>query len=286
MRAGDALWNLSCEYAKLGNQSEFSNSLRKRLLPRSRFVAFVSAMYPIVVGFNRALIRSLSKLDNVRNYSLVKGLAVQLQEEQEHNEMWRDMLTAYSVDHLALYDLIEAYFAVYSQGDLNGMTQQVVEAIQQDPNNLAPGIFPNPPFPEPVLALCHHMFIVAIDSRHCFWSHFASQSGLELMICDINTESFYPGIVGNPQVDCGEKTIAWWREHNRKTQDGARTTEEKHLEIAKYTLNRSVEASTRVSKLLAVSDVSLRLFAAAIIAHDLDKRADLPYLTAVKLAPV
>ena len=98
MLLGDALWEIAGRYAQLTNRTEFAQTLRSLSLTLSRYLGYISAMYPIVVGFNRALIRSISKVDHVRQCEFVKALAEQLQEEQWHNQLWRDHLLSVAMN--------------------------------------------------------------------------------------------------------------------------------------------------------------------------------------------
>ena len=75
LRAGDAVAQLAQRYAAEMNASEFATALRLRRLSRRSYVAFIATMYPVVVGFNRALIRSIAKVDHVRNSTFVRSLA-------------------------------------------------------------------------------------------------------------------------------------------------------------------------------------------------------------------
>ena len=65
-RIGDVVGELARQYAAIMNGSAFGTALRTRQLPRRRYLSLVATMYPIVVGFNRALIRSIAKVDHVR----------------------------------------------------------------------------------------------------------------------------------------------------------------------------------------------------------------------------
>ncbi len=135
---GDAVWDCAKKYAKAVNTYEFASSLRNRTLSKRRFMGYISAIYPIVVGFNRALIRSLSKVDHVRQSKFVQSLAEQLGEEQWHNQLWRGMLRAHRVDHDALYSDLERYMARFSERDLDQMTAGVIAALTHDINNVSP----------------------------------------------------------------------------------------------------------------------------------------------------
>src|SRR5207302_8829474 len=96
---GDRVAGLAKRYAAEMNASALATALRQRQLPRRSYLAFIATMYPLVVGFNRALIRSIAKVDHVRHSTFVRALAQQLEEEQAHNQLWRAMLEVVDVDH-------------------------------------------------------------------------------------------------------------------------------------------------------------------------------------------
>src|SRR5438045_9060917 len=60
-RVGDTLGGLAQRYAAEMNASVFATALRNRRLATRSYVAFIATMYPVVVGFNRSLIRSVAK---------------------------------------------------------------------------------------------------------------------------------------------------------------------------------------------------------------------------------
>jgi hypothetical protein len=269
---GDAAWSLATDASAEINQSEVLTSLREHRLPLVRYVGFIAALYPVVVGFNRALIRSLLKVDHVRDAWLVKGLAEQLKEEQIHNDIWRVMLHEYRINHEALWDDLIAYFRQCDSQQLDDLTQRVINAITQDTPNFSPGCFPDATFPEPVLALFHHMYTVAESPSLSFWAHFASQSAIESTIYGCATESVYPGVVGNPNLDRGARSTAWWTEHAQQGGSEARpSTEEKHLHVAKSILNRQGDTPQQAEVILPITKQTLELFSAAIRWHDIDK---------------
>jgi hypothetical protein len=268
---GDEIWTRAGEASHQINHSEFMTSLRKQDVSASRYAGFIASVYPIVVGFNRALIRSIPKIDNVRDAWLVKGMADQLKEEQIHNDMWRAMLEVFTIDHMAMWDHLREYLQPLGKQGLDETTRNVIAAISEDPDNLSPGCFPDARFPEPVLALFHHMYSIA-DSDLSFWAHFSSQSAIEATIYGFVSESVYPGVIGNPELDKGARSTVWWKEHAK--QGGSKdhpSTEEKHLHIARTNLNRSRDATAQIDEILRATEDSLLLFSAAVRWHHADR---------------
>lgn len=270
MRTGDAVKRLAQQYATRLNNSELLSTLRHRHLPRERYLPFIAAMYPCVVGFNRGLLKGIAKVDHVRQSSFVKALAEQIMEEQEHNGMWRKKLERYGIDHEALYERFERYVAQFSARDMDRMTRDVLAALTDDLGNYSPRVFPNPPFPEPVLALCHHLWMTATYDSFSHWEHFATQAGMEMVIFDIVSTSIWPGVNGNPDLDEGPVTMRWWNEHARQGSGGAgaRTDEEKHLELSQIALSRAQLTPSQKEQVVARAEDAMRLFAASIMCHD------------------
>src|SRR5438105_7834073 len=118
-RVGDEVAELAKRYAAEMNSSAFAIALRRHHLSRRSYLAFIATMYPLVVGFNRALIRSIAKVDHVRHSTFVRALAQQLEEEQAHNQLWRAMLEVFDVNHEMLYDDFESYVERFSAADLD-----------------------------------------------------------------------------------------------------------------------------------------------------------------------
>lgn len=264
-RVGDFVAEVAHRYAAQMNSCEFATLLRSRRLDRRRYVAFIASLYPCVVGFNRGLIRSIAKVDHVLHGTFIKNLAEQLQEEQTHNEMWRTKLDVFGVDHQALYWDLTDYLSRFSAGKLERMTRGVLAALTKDPNNYAPGVFPDPPFPEPVLALYHQFFMTGTYEDIDYWEHFASQSAIEMAIYSVVSATVLPGVQGHPELDGGPATLRWWTEHAKaEGNTGLRTDEEKHLDMSRLALNRSDSANSRKDAVVARAEDALRLFAAAM----------------------
>ena len=264
-RVGDLVVDVARRYAAQMNGCEFATLLRSRRLDRRRYIAFIASLYPCVIGFNRALIRSIAKVDHVLHSAFIKSLAEQLHEEQTHNQMWRTKLEVYGVDHEALYWDLTDYMSRFSTAELERMTRDVLAAVTKDPTNWTPGAFPDAPFPEPVLALYHQLFMSATYEDIDYWEHFASQSAIEMTIYSVVTSTVIPGVQGHPELDSGPATLRWWTEHAKaENSNGARTDEEKHLDMSRIALKRSETANSLKEAVVARAEDALRLFAAAM----------------------
>jgi hypothetical protein len=268
-RVGDAVAAMGKRYAAEMNASAFATALRNHHLPRRSYLAFIATMYPVVVGFNRALIRSIAKVDHVRSSSFVKALAQQLEEEQAHNQLWRAMLEVFDIDHEMLYDDIEEYLAGFEQAELDRVTQGVLSCVRRDLGAGVGGQFEDAIFPDAVLALYHHLSHSATDDSVSYWEHFASQAGIEMVIWDVVSTSILPGVIGHPELDRGVASTHWWMEHGKAPGPTAhhRTDEEKHLALSKMALNRSETANVVSSAVESRAEDTMRLFAAALIAQ-------------------
>jgi hypothetical protein len=285
LRVGDLVVEVARRYAAQMNGCEFATLLRSRRLDRQRYLAFIASLYPCVIGFNRALIRSIAKVDHVLHSGFIKSLAEQLHEEQTHNQMWRTKLDVFGVDHQALYWNLTDYLGRFSAAELERMTRDVLAGITKDPTNYAPGVFPDSPFPEPVLALQHFLFMSATYEDIDYWEHFASQSAIEMTIYSVVSTTVLPGVQGHPELDGGAATLRWWTEHAKADANaGVRTDEEKHLDMSRIALNRSETANSLKEAVVARAEDALRLFAAAMacqiveserfpIAHYMEARA-------------
>lgn len=267
---GDEVYSLGRQYAEDANNTEFATALRDQTLPRDRFLRYVAAMYPIVIGFNRALIRSMSKVDLVLECVFVKALAEQLQQEQTHNQLWRQMLDVYGLDHGAMYRDLQQYMKRFSPAHLDQMTQDLSDALADDIENVSPGVFPQPAFPEPVLALYHQLWMTASYEDFDYWEHYASQFAIEVIICDVVSTSIFPGVVGNEALEDGPSSFEWWKEHAKQggAELGDRSAEEKHIELAKIMMNRSQFAASISDRVLVSAERAMRLFVATMVFHN------------------
>jgi hypothetical protein len=145
----------------------------------------------------------------------------------------------------------------------------VLAALTRDPSNVSPGFFADSQFPEPVVAICHHLWTSASVEDVHYWEHFASQSGIEMVIFDVVSSTVLPGVIGNPEVDLGPGSTQWWREHGRLASDtsGAKSDEEKHLELARIALNRSDSAREHRESIASRAEDTMRLFAATLVSQ-------------------
>lgn len=268
-RVGDAVVELGKRYAAEMNASAFATALRQRHLSRRSYLAFIATMYPLVVGFNRALIRSIAKVDHVRNSTFVRALAQQLEEEQAHNQLWRAMLEVFDVDHEMLHNDVEEYLEAFSRDELNRLTRDTLVAVRRDLSAGNCRCFPDAMFPDAVLALYHHLWSSAVDDAVSYWEHFASQAGIEIVIYDVVTTSILPGVLGHPELDRGVASTHWWMEHGQPPEPKAHhhTDEEKHLALSKMALNRSETANALSEAVERRAEDTMRLFAASLIAQ-------------------
>lgn len=284
LAVGDRIWELAQQYSRRINECELATSCRNLTLPKERYFGYVTAMYPIVVGFNRALIRSMAKVDHVRQSQLVKHLCEQLREEQMHNALWRSKMDKYGLDHEQLYTDLETYLGRFSDDELNAMTDQMIAVAREDVANVAPGIFPDAVVPEPVLGLYHLLYQTATDPEVDFWEHFACQSAVEYIIFEVVSTSVYPGVSGREDLNLGAPTTRWWEEHARQGSEimGKRSDEEKHLELSKLALNRTERVNELADRIVARAEDAMCLFAGSAICHDADKAVFSagPYLAA------
>lgn len=269
-RAGDVVSELARTYATRMNECAFAYALRERRITRDQWIAFISALYPAVVGFNRALILSIAKVDHVRNSSFLGALAEQLKEEQAHNQLWREKLARFGVDHERMYTDLEAYHARFTATELDEMTAKTLANVTDDLSRGAEGVFPDAVFPDAVLALCHLLGTSATHEEVGYWEHFASQAGIEMVIWGVCSATVLPGVVDNPELDLGPETTQWLREHGQipGTRSEVRTDEEKHLDLSRIALNRSQEANADVALVGARAESAMRLFAASFICQD------------------
>lgn len=269
-RAGDVVSELARGYAARMNDCGFAHALRERRISREQWISFISALYPAVVGFNRALILSIAKVDHVRNSVFLGALAEQLKEEQAHNQLWREKLKRFGIDHEKLYSDLESYRARFTAAELDAMTAKTLAAVTDDLSRGDEGNFPDAIVPDAVLALCHLLGTSATNENVGYWEHFASQAGIEMVIWGVVSATVLPGVLGNPELDIGPVTTQWLREHGQiaGAKSEVRTDEEKHLDLSRIALNRSEEANADVTVVGARAENAMRLFAASFICQE------------------
>jgi hypothetical protein len=311
-RAGDKIDTLSRYYVHQWNAGALATALRERRLSIMDFRHYITEMYPMVVGFNGGLIQSISKseelrksaraallvkemqkVDHVRNSKLVGELAVelrniareerlpmlralagQLREEQEHNDYYRKMLEVHGIDHEAYYTAFETYLNGISIGERDHLTHQVLTALMEARN---PDAFPSTPFPQPILAICHYLMRVAADPEVKFLIYLSLQSGIEFALVKAISESVFPGVAGTrdqlqlnpelvPDADLTEAgtvplSIKWFDEHADYGQGGK--AELRHVKHGREQLNRNLVVESEIKNALRRVDDVLRLWAAA-----------------------
>ena len=269
-RLGNEVAERARTYAARMNASPFAVALRGHRLSQVDYVAFLAIMYPAVVGFNRALVRSIAKVDHVRQSPFMRALAKQLEEEQAHNQLWRAKLESFGVDHEALYDDLEAYLSRFTRPELDRLTGLVVSTVTKDLAAGDAGHFPCAPFPDAVLALCHYLWESASYDEIGYWEHFASQASIEMIIFDVVSTSILPGVCGNSELDLGPISTQWWREHGEIPGDANGPSDEKrHLELSRIALDRSEAAAAMSDRVLNRAENAMRLFAAALLCQPL-----------------
>jgi hypothetical protein len=233
-RAGDAIDALARYYIDHWNAKVLPTALRERRLAISEYRHFITAMYPLVVGFNGGLIQSIKKIkdlqhsvraselvkemlqiDHVRNSNQVRKLAAelrivarderlatlralagQLKEEQEHNDLYRKMLEVHGIDHEAYYTAFEIYLYGIPVGGRDHLTHEVLSALR---DARTPDAFPNASFSQPILAICHYLMRAAADPEVTFFGYLALQSGIEFALVKAISESVFPGVAGTPE---------------------------------------------------------------------------------------
>jgi hypothetical protein len=309
--AGDKIDALARQYVDQWNATEVVTALRERRLPVEEYQKLITKVYPLVVGFNGGLILSIGKIDelqrsvrarelvvevlkvdHVRNSRRIQALAVelrnvareerlpvlralagQLQEEQEHNDFYRQMLEAHGIDHEAYYTAFEMYLhALLPAEERDRMTQDVLTALKE---GYTPDGFPNTDLPQEILSLCHYLVRVAGDPAVPFITYYALQSAIEFALVKAISESVFPGVAGtrdHPQlrselVPDAEVTvegavppsIKWWDEHADYGQGGR--AELQHVKYGREQLNRNLTKEDDVAEVLWRVDEVLRLFA-------------------------
>jgi hypothetical protein len=238
-QAGDRIDALARHYSDRANAGAFITALREWGVTLDEYKSFITKLYPLVVGFNAGLIRSIAKIDelqaSVRVRELVeeilavdhirhshqvqalairlrtiarkarlptsRALAAQLKEEQEHNDYYRQMLEMYGIDHEAVYTAFETYLNQIPVEERDRMTREVLTALQEGHGASA---FPHTSFCQYTLALHHYLLRLVNDPSVTFISYNALQSGIEFALVKVVSESVFPGVAGtrnHPQLN-------------------------------------------------------------------------------------
>ena len=238
-QAGEKIDALARHYSNQANAGAFMTALRERKVTLDEYKSFIITLYPLVVGFNAGLIRSIAKIDelqtSVKARELVeeilsvdhirhshrvqalagrlrtiarearlptlRALAAQLKEEQGHNDYYRQMLEIYSIDHEAVYGAFEAYLSEIPVEERDRMAREVLTALREGHPARA---FPHTSFSQFTLALHHYLLRVVNDPSVTFISYHALQSGIEFALVMVVSESVFPAVAGtrnHPQLN-------------------------------------------------------------------------------------
>lgn len=267
---GDEIYNSALFYASRKNESGLFTTLRASRLPRLHYMRYIASMYPIVFGFNAALIRSIIKINHVHHWKLVRNVAQQIREEQSHNQLWRNMLDSFGIDHAAIHDDIQSYFRQFAANALESMTLSTIRSLRSDITNTFPGCFPRAIYPEPVLALYYHLWHAASCDAISYWEYFGSQFGMEAIILDVVSTSVLPGVSRSRELAPRPESVQWWKEHARSVSDDAekRSVEEKHVHLARLALNRIRDVNVVRDEVVRRADDTMLLFVATAVWHD------------------
>src|SRR5258706_2261034 len=230
-QAGEKIDALACHYSQQANAGAFMTALRERKVTLDEYKSFITTLYPLVVGFNAGLIRSIAKIGELqtsvqarelveeilsvdhRRHShrvqalagklrtvarearlpALRALAGQLKEEQEHNDYYRQMLEVYGIDHEAVYSSFETYLNELAVEERDRMTREVLTALQEGHPARA---FPHTSFSQFTLALHHYLLRVVNNPSVTFISYHALQSGIEFSLVKVVSESVFPGVAG------------------------------------------------------------------------------------------
>ncbi|HEY6411351.1 MAG TPA: hypothetical protein VIY29_28150 [Ktedonobacteraceae bacterium] len=238
-QAGDTIDALARHYSDQANAGAFMTALREWGVTLDEYKSFITKLYPLVVGFNAGLIRSIAKIDelqaSVQARELVeeilavdhirhshrvqalaarlrtiarearrptlRALAAQLKEEQEHNDYYRQMLEVYGIDHEAVYSAFETYLNEIPIEERDRMTREVLISLQEGHGGNA---FPHTSFCQYTLALHHYLLRAVNDPSVTFISYNALQCGIEFSLVKVVSESVFPGVAGtrnHPQLN-------------------------------------------------------------------------------------
>jgi hypothetical protein len=261
---GDRVDTIARRYADEAYAGPFMTDLRNGTATLQQYVRFIRQLYPLIVDFNRGLIRSITKIDELERSQpalelvdeilsidhvrssprvqqlaqelrmvareaklpTVRAIAGQLKEEQEHNDYYRAMLELYGVDHQTYITAFEDYLHSLDPEVRESMTTEVLSTVRKGPE---PHAFPDTPFSQGILAVCHYLRRISEDPTVPFVRYNAVQSGVEFLAVKSVSESIFPGVAGPrdarrwhpdfvPDAEVSDQgrvppSIRWWDEH-------------------------------------------------------------------------
>jgi hypothetical protein len=172
-KIGDMLEQMALTYAAKKNTLPLFQKLRQGDLAKDWYLRYICSMYPIVVGFNRALMNSMTKLDPIGDSEHIRGLCKQLAEEQIHNELWRKMLRSYGICDHQLYKIFIDEHNRLGKSVLTHLTEDILTNVKNkhySGNSLGSNSLY---FPEAVHALYCEMQSNSIVESVDYWVQFA-----------------------------------------------------------------------------------------------------------------
>ncbi len=192
-------------------------------------------------------------------------IAAQVDEEQGHNNFFRDMLIANGLDHEQVTDSFENYMNEQSEKDLDRRTHDDLEMIWRGQHPKTPD---DCPLPETVITMSHLLRKISSDPSVPFIVYNAVQSAIELTLFKVISETIYPAAVGPERTDPMEpvsinpvlvpdydpaihgnldtaaqipRSIRWWDEHASYGKGGS--VEARHIDESVKRLNLELENS-------------------------------------------
>jgi hypothetical protein len=270
MKVGNIIRTASANCAEAMRGTRFIRDLADSTITRERYLGYVSAMYPVVTTFCGTLNRMIGLFDPVlTDPKVLNSLYRQGMEEIAHNGLWRSMLDLSGIDHHKLNATYRSYrascgteWSAYAKTYFNQLRTgaDVTES------------YPEPVFPEPVLALTYWQEHTSSEGQNP-WIHFACQSAIEATILEVVTSDVYPAVKSNELLNKGhEAAIRWWKEHSLEGESGSTkpSVEARHLELATRFLDSNVrEDDVETLRSITTSmDTTLRLFAATMEWHN------------------
>jgi pyrroloquinoline quinone (PQQ) biosynthesis protein C len=184
---------LSAECSGRIHSTRLFRELADGTIAKSRFVGFVASMYLVVVTFPMALHKMLAGFDVVLTKPTVfANLLEQAKEELRHNQLWREMLEAYGVDHLKLYT------------DFS--------------------------MPQPVLNMIdYQMFTAKHPDEHLACQVAMECTILNIVTKTIYPAVLWNDELNGSQEFKEDSCLAWWAEHLAQDENGNSTAEARHI---------------------------------------------------------